>query len=61
MPVLPVNFRLTLIGLISLGLINRRWCTTVLGTILMLICQPSWVLMVGLLLGLVLKYIPDIK
>lgn len=57
MPVLPVNFRLTLIGLISLGLFNRRWCTTVLGCVLILICQPSWVLMVGLLLGLVLKHI----
>jgi len=56
-PVLPVKLRLTLIALISLGLINRRGWTIVFGGMLILICQPSWVLMLGLLLGLILKHL----
>ena len=56
-PVFPVNLRLALIGVGACGLLHNRWWTTVLGCMLVMICQPSWILIAPLMLGLALKYV----
>ena len=61
-PVLPVNLRVTLIALVGLGLIHKQWRFSFLGVMLVLICHPSWLLIVATMMGVGLKiFVSDIK
>ena len=61
-PVIPVNLRVTLIALFGLGLIHKHWRFSFLGVMLVLICHPSWPLIVATLMGVGLKmFVSDIK
>ena len=56
-PVLPVHLRLSLIVVSACGVLHNRWWPTVLGCMMVLICQPSWILIAPLMLGLAFKLI----
>ena len=54
-PVFPVSLRLMVMGVLMVVLLQRRGRLIALGTLILLLCQPGWVLVPSIIIGLLLK------
>ena len=55
LPVLPASFRLAVMGVLVLGSFQSRARLLALGSCALLLCQPGWVLVPSLILGILVK------